>query len=101
MRAPFVWEDAGIEIWTGGDLMDTLLLLDSQDEADSFLSAYAEACDDDDHALHNVRYLAQLIGGEDAERISGFFGFDLPKSGETISPRQWFKASSLGIKVAA
>jgi hypothetical protein len=98
-RAPFTWED--VEHWYGRDLMDTLVLISDQDEADSFITAYAEACDDDDHALHNVRYMAQIIGGEDAERICEFFGLEIPTKNETITPRQWFKESSLGTKVEA
>lgn len=108
MRSPFTWME--VEHWTGADLAETLQLLSDQDEADSFLSAYADVCDDDDHALHNIRYLAQYIASsaddepsaeEDAKRICEFFGLDMPTQSETISPRQWFKASSLGVKAAA
>jgi hypothetical protein len=106
-RAPFDWD--GMEHWTGGDLLDTLLLISSQDEADSFLSAYAEVCDDDDHALYNLRYMAQIIATDDdsdtaeadAKLLAGLFGFEMPKNNETISPRQWFAQSSLGVKATA
>ena len=89
--------------------MDTLQLLSEQDEADSFLTAYAEACDDDEHALHNIRYIAQIVltdsdndtAQEDAERICDFFGLKVPSRAETISPRQWWSNSSLGVKVTA
>lgn len=109
MRAPFVWEEAGIEHWTGGDLMETLLLLGDQDEADSFLEAYAAVCEDDDHALHNIHYLAQIIATDqdsdtakaDAEMICDFFGLEFPMGHMTLSPRQWFSDSSLGIKLKA
>jgi len=105
MRNPFTWQE--VEHWTGGDLLETLLLISDQDEADSFLSAYAEACEDDAHALHNIRYLAQLAatyteGGKDeAQRMCDFFGLEVPGEKETISPQQWWKNSSLGVKTPA
>jgi hypothetical protein len=107
MRAPFDWED--VEHWTGADLMETLLLLGTQDEAESFLSAYVDVCDSIDHALHNVKYLAQMIltdsdsdtAEDDALRVCVMMGIQIPEKDETISPRQWFSNSSLGIKVAA
>ena len=53
MRKPWVWNE--IEVWTGKDLMEILQLLTEQDEADDFIESYAEVCEDEDHALHNVR----------------------------------------------
>ena len=112
-RSPFTWEEAGIEHWTGRDLMETLQLLGDQDEADSFLTAYAAVCDDDDHARHNIRCLAQLIAGfpgddeedeikqaeKDALRICEYFDLELPKQSEALEPRHWFSNSDLGVKV--
>lgn len=108
MRVPFSWEEAGIDHWTGGDLMETLLLIGDQDEFDSFLTAYAEVCEDDDHAIHNIKYLAQLISTdsdnenalEEGTRIAAFLGLEKVPT-ETLSPRNWFSNSSLGVKVPA
>ena len=101
-RAPFIWQD--VAHWTGGDLMETLLLLGDQEEADDFLMAYADVCEDDDHALSNVAYICEIIATdsdsesaeEDANRIRMWFGIE---NTEPVSPRQWFKQSSLGVKV--
>lgn len=103
-RVPFTWE--GVDHWTGADLVETLMLLGDQDEADSFLSAYAEVCEDDDHALHNIRYLVQVISTdsdsdtaeEDGRTICDFFGLKFPAPTETIAPHNWFFMSSLGVK---
>ena len=102
MRNPFTWQE--VEHWTGADLMETLQLLTEQSEADDFISAYAEACaDDEDHAEHNVRYMLDVLArnGEkdEAERLAELFGVELPQASEILSPRQWFTNSSLGVKV--
>lgn len=97
-REPFIWQE--IEHWTSHDVMDTLLLLGDQDEADSFLSAYAAVCEDDDHALHNVRWFAQVVGGDDGSHICDMFGVEIGPN-EVISPRQTFAMSSCGVKVAS
>lgn len=59
MEAPFIWD--GIEMHNGRDLMDAIMRIWSQDEADEFMQAYAEVCDDDEHALHNIGYIARLV----------------------------------------
>jgi hypothetical protein len=106
-RTCFDWQ--GVEHWTGFDLMETLILLDGQDEADDFMTAYADVCEDDEHALHNVTYLIQMIATDsdsdtaqaDAAKLVEYFGIDYPGDDATISPRQWWKGSSLGVKVPA
>lgn len=99
-RQPWVWNE--IEHWTGPDLAETIQLVSEQAEADDFIEAYAEACEDDEHALHNIRYiLSVMISADEDElqRIADLFGVDPPIKGEVISPRQWWKDSSCGIKV--
>ena len=108
MRKPFIYEE--IEHWTGADLMGTLQLIGSQEEADAFLVAYVEANnDDEEHANSNLRYMLQIIATDDdnenaeeeAEQLAEWFGLDMPAPDEAISPRQWWLDSSLGVKEAA
>lgn len=97
MRKAFVWNE--LEHWTLPDLVETLQLLGGQDEADDFIAVYAEACEDDDVALHNVGYMAELISHSDkesAEAICDLFGV-----GFQIEPKHTFGKSSYGIKVEA
>lgn len=106
-REAFTWQD--IDHWTLGDLMDTLRLIDTQELADDFMEVYADACKDADHALHNVRYMCDIISRDDddddapdeAKRIADLFDVELPADDEVISPMQAWKGSSLGMKVAA
>lgn len=97
-RAPFTWQD--MEHWTGSDLMETVMLLSGKDEADVFFSEYVETCEDVEHAEHNLKYMAQVIGGDDGKNVLEMFGLEIAK-GEVISPRQWFANSSCGVKVAS
>jgi hypothetical protein len=106
-RRPFVWKE--IEHWTGGDLLETILLIDDEEDAADFMEAYAAACEDEDHAIHNVRYLLQIHAAdtddEDAQEAANtaadLFMVDMPAQAEVISPRHWWKGSSLGIKSEA
>lgn len=59
MEAPFIWQE--IEMHNGRDLMEAIMRIWTQDDADDFMSAYAEVCDDDEHALHNIGYIARLV----------------------------------------
>lgn len=107
MRKPFVWNE--IEHSTGLDLMETIQLISEQDEADSFMEAYAEVCDDEDHAIQNVRYMLEIIGSDDddpdaektAAELGELFGVEPTQPGEVISPMQWWSNSSYGVKEAA
>lgn len=101
MRRPWVWNE--IEHWTGIDLMETLQLLTEQVEADDFIESYAEVCEDDDHAAHNIEYMVGIIGSSDHEegdRLAELFGVDF-STAEPVSPRQWWANSSLGLKETA
>lgn len=103
IREAFIWQD--IEHWTLGDLMDTLRLIDTQELADDFMQSYATVCDDDEHALHNVRYICDIISRDDddedamdeAKRICDLFDVELPAEDEILSPMQAFKGTSLGV----
>lgn len=106
-RTAFVWD--GIEHWTGADLMDTIRLISSDDEAASFMEAYTAACDDEEHAVANLRYMLEIIAHDsdnddseqDAQELADLFMVDIPASNEVIYPRNWWSNSSCGIKVAA
>jgi hypothetical protein len=88
-------------MWTLPDIVETICLIDDQDEADDFMEAYAAVCVDDDHALHNVGYIADLLMSDDEDEESQEFGkrilelFDVERQ---ITPVQVFKNSSLGVK---
>lgn len=96
-RKPFVWQ--GVEHWIMGELSDTLLLIDSQDDADDFMSAYAEVCGEDE-AEHNIRYMATLVERKDGISICNLFGVDMPAENEVITAIQTFgkNGSSMGVK---
>jgi len=81
------------------DLRDTLLLIDDQEDADDFMSAYAEVCGEDE-AEHNVRYMATLVERKDGISICNLFGVDMPNEGEVLTPIQTFgkNRSSMGVK---
>lgn len=93
MREPFIWED--VEHWTGGELVETVMLISDTEEAKSFMDAYIEACDDQEHAETNIAYICGMAGEDGREQLE-LFGID-PPSG-VISPRQWWANSSLGVK---
>lgn len=95
MRKPFIWNE--IEHWTGADLIETVQLID-EDDAESFMSAYAAVCGDESHAEHNLRWIMTLVDRETAEALSELFMVELPGEDEVISPRQWWNESSLGVK---
>lgn len=109
MRVPFVWNE--IEHWTGGDLMDTLSLISTQEEADSFMEAYGDLFTDSDDAIESVRYFIQIVAydpdDDDGSILAEYkeqaklLGVDFPTPTEVISPRHTFGNSSLGVKVAA
>lgn len=107
MREPWVWNE--IEHWTGADLMETLALISEQEEADSFMEAYAELWDDSDDALESLRYWLQLVGYdqdgdellEDCKQVAELLGLEMPTREEVISPRQNFGKWSLGVVVAS
>ena len=101
-RAPFVFQ--GEEHWTGGDLLETILLLDGDEEAEEFFEAYVAVCDDEAHATHNIGYLIALIraddegdgGEEEANRLVELF--EISDEGKMAEAKvHWFKKSSLGI----
>ena len=92
MRNPFIWNE--IEMWTGADLIETVQLLD-EDDAEGFMEAYSEACED---AEHNLRYIMTLTDRETAEALSELFMIECPESDEVVEPRQWWNDSSLGVK---
>lgn len=96
-RAPFVWE--GIEHWTGVDLTDTLSLISTQDEADSFMVAYGELWENEDEASTSLAYWLLLT--EDAPTVAELLGIELPTKGVVISPRQTWGRTSLGVEVLA
>src|SRR5687767_7214120 len=97
MRSPFVWQ--GAEHWHTRDLLETLQLIDAEEDAADFIETYTAVCDDEDHALHNVRYLVSLVPSEDRERLAELFMVDLPEpDADPLMPRQWFAGSSLGVK---
>lgn len=98
MRKPFIWNE--IEHWTGQDLIETVQLLDEAD-AEDFMSAYSAVCEDEAHAEHNLRWIMTLVDRETAEALSELFMVECPEPDEVVSPRQWFKGSSLGLKEAA
>jgi hypothetical protein len=106
-RVPFVWQS--IEHWTGGDLMETLQLINSDDEAADFMEVYTAACDDEEHAEHNIRYMLDIIAHDDdddsaqaeAERLAELFMVTVPTDSETLSGRNWWSNSSVGLKVEA
>lgn len=99
IRKPWTWNE--IDHWTVEDLLETLQLLSEQDEADDFMSAYAEVCHDEDHAEHNLRYLLQLLMRRDidVDEISELLDLDKPTLDEVFISRNWFANSSCGIKV--
>lgn len=106
-REPFIWN--GIEHWTGADLMETVLLISDEDEAADFMEAYTAACDDEDHAIHNLRYMLDILAHDsdnddartEAEQQAELFMVELPAKDETLAPRNWWTNSSCGVKVAA
>ena len=90
-REAFVWD--GIEHWTGVDLMTTVALISDRAEAESFMDAYTEVCDDREHAESNIIYICSLIDdGEDTLGLFDLLGRPVP------GPRQWFTNSSVGVK---
>ncbi len=95
MRKPFTWNE--IEHWTGADLIETVQLLDGAD-VEGFMSAYSAASGSESAAEHNIRYMMTLTDRETADALSELFMLDAPADDETISPRQWFAGSSLGVK---
>jgi len=93
MRVPFVFQD--IEHWTLPDLIETVRLIDGQQEADNFIQAYAEIAGED-NARRNLGYIARLISDEDpdgANTIKALFGVEFE-----ITPRHAFGATSYGIQ---
>lgn len=92
-RQPWVWQ--GIEIWHSAQFEEVLALVETEEEAGDFLAAYTEVCDDEDHAIHNVEYFLNLIDKEIAGPVAELFMVEL---GRTLSPRQLFANSSLGVK---
>lgn len=106
-RTAFTWD--GIEHWTGGDLLETVQMISTDDEASSFMEAYTAVCDDEEHAISNLRYMLEIIATDsdnenamdEARELADLFMLDLPAPGEVIAPRQWWSNSSLGVKSAA
>jgi hypothetical protein len=110
-REPFVWNE--IEHWTLADLMETLNLIESDEEAESFFDEFSHACGSDEIATHNIRYILDIIArddddqndtlssAEEAERIAELFQVDLPSETEVLSPLQTFGNSSCGLKMPA
>ncbi len=93
-REAFIWD--GIEHWHGPDLMDTVALLSSEDEAASFLEAYVEASATEDDAKHNVVYMCKIIeDGAETLELFNLGNFSPPAVPE---PRQWWNNSSMGVK---
>lgn len=114
-REPFIWNE--IEHWTLADLMETLYLIESDEDAESFFTEFSGAisgngkfnAEGDEIATHNIRYILDIIsrddeedgdgGQEEAERIAELFQVDLPSESEVLSPLQTFGNSSCGLKV--
>lgn len=94
-REPFIWD--GIEIWTGAELIETVMLLADKDEADAFMAAYVEHTDGPEHAENNILYICGQFGDDGMEQLE-LFDIAVPEPGTTISPTQWFSNSSLGVK---
>lgn len=77
-KAPFVWNE--IEMWHLPDIVETLQLIDDENEALSFYEAYIEVCDDEEHAMHSLGYMARLIseteGSDVGQSICDWFEID-------------------------
>lgn len=61
--APFVWQD--VEMWTVPDVLETMQLIEDEDEAADFFEVYAALCDNEEHASHSLGYIAALISDEE------------------------------------
>lgn len=92
-RTAFTWQE--MEHWTLPQLRETLYLISEQEEADDFMLKYAEVCEDDDHALHNITYILGLSPRDEVEEVCDLFGVEYNAG---LSPRQTFAESSLGVK---
>lgn len=98
-RAPFIWQDC--EHWTLLDIISTIQLIESQEDADDFIEAYAAVCVDEDHALHNIGYIVDILMSHEEDEDDQKEGERLMKLFDVerqIMPVQVFRNSSLGVK---